>query len=115
MECVLPLTIRNCWHKAGILPEGWIAAHGTRAQRAEEARHALSGEEPAQTAAPPAVQPTTDSAAESAEQLDLTMDADVPADADEASQQLDAALQYLKVCVQEHGAQRCHDVSQRIS
>jgi hypothetical protein len=37
-ECVSPLTIRHCWHKAGILPEGWIAEPtGTHAQRAAAA------------------------------------------------------------------------------
>jgi hypothetical protein len=33
-ECVSPLSIRDCWHKAGILREGWIAAPtGTNVQR----------------------------------------------------------------------------------
>jgi hypothetical protein len=25
-DCALPQAIHNCWHKAGILPEGWFAA-----------------------------------------------------------------------------------------
>jgi hypothetical protein len=112
-ECVSPLTIRNCWHKAGIVPEGWIAAPtGTHAQAA---RRTLSGEEPAQPAAPPAWQPATDSAAESADELQLVRDVDVPADApatenpDEAFQQLDLGLQALQVCVRKHGTLLPHN------
>lgn len=120
-ECVSPLTIRNCWHKAGILPEGWIAAPtGTRAQRAAAARRALNGEEPpqeavqpaAQSAAQPAARSDAETAAGSAEQDELAMDADAPADAEagtpkpdeteDAFEQLDAALQSLQACAQRH-------------
>jgi hypothetical protein len=119
-ECVSPLTIRNCWHKAGILPEGWIAAPtGTRAQRAAAARRALNGEEPAQEAAQPAAQPDPEAAAESTEWNELAMDADALADAEagtpepdeseDAFQQLDAALQNLKVCAQRHQSLLAHN------
>jgi hypothetical protein len=41
-ESVSPLSIRNCWHKAGILPEGWIAAPtGTNAQCSRAVQEAL--------------------------------------------------------------------------
>jgi hypothetical protein len=94
-ECVSPLTIRNCWHKAGILTEGWIAAPtGTHAQ---------------------AAQPATDSAAESEDEVEFFRDVDSCADAaatedaDQAFQQLDTALQGLQVCVQKHGTLLPHN------
>jgi hypothetical protein len=112
-DCVSPLTIRNCWHKAGILPEGWIAAPtGTHAQAA---RRTLSGEEAAQPAAPPAAQPATDSAAESADEVEISRNVDLCAhvaateNADEAFQLLDTALQDLQVCVQNHGTLLPHN------
>jgi hypothetical protein len=114
---VSPQTIRNCWHQAGILPEGWIAAPtGTHAQAPGRT---LSGEEPAQAAAPPVVQAATELAAEIADEVELARDVDVPADAgadaqatedaDEAFQLLEAALQGLQVCVQKLGALLPHN------
>jgi hypothetical protein len=40
-ECVSPLTIRNCWHKAGILPEGWIAGASADTTATEDAADAF--------------------------------------------------------------------------
>jgi hypothetical protein len=34
---VSSLTIRNCWHKAGILPEGWIAGASADTTATEDA------------------------------------------------------------------------------
>lgn len=48
-QCIVPSVIRNCWHKAGILPNGWVAAPpDTRAKRAAIAARELAGD----TAAP---------------------------------------------------------------
>jgi hypothetical protein len=109
-ERVSPQTICNCCHKTGILLEGWIAAPtGTHAQAA---RRTLSGEEPAQSAAPPAVQPATDSAADIADEVELARIVDVPADAlasedaYEAFQQLD---KLCKVFAQKHGTLLPHN------
>jgi hypothetical protein len=113
-ECLSPLTISNCWYKAGILPEGWISAPtGTSRERARAAQRALAGEEAAQPAMHPATmsaphQAAAEAADESEEasseaaQLPDT-EAGSPADSadgqDDALEQLDAALR-LQVCVQ---------------
>jgi hypothetical protein len=87
-----------------------FAAH-SKAIDAQAAGRTLSGKEPAQVAAPPVVQAATDSAADSANEVELARDVDVPAgagapateDADGAFQLLDGALQGLQVCLQMHG------------
>jgi hypothetical protein len=88
-----------------------FAAH-SKAIDAQAAGRTLSGEEPAQAAPPPVVQAATDSAADSANEVELARDVDVPADAgadapatedaDGAFQLLDGALQGLQVCLQKH-------------
>jgi hypothetical protein len=114
-ECVMPLTISNCWYKDGILPEGWISVPtGTSWERARAAQRALASEEAAQPAMHPASmsvphQAAAEAADESEEasreaaQLPNT-EAGSPADSadgqDDALEQLDAAPQRLQVCVQ---------------
>jgi hypothetical protein len=106
-ESAPPLTISNCWYKAGILPEGCISAPtGTSWERARAAQRALAGEEAAQPATHPAAmsaphQAAAEAADESEEasseaaQLPDT-EAGSPADSsdsqDDALEQLDAAL-----------------------
>jgi hypothetical protein len=44
-QSVAPFVIRNCWHKAGILPDGWVAAPpDTRAKRAAIVAQELAGD-----------------------------------------------------------------------
>jgi hypothetical protein len=107
-ECVSPLSTRNCWHKAGILPEGWIAAPtGTNAQRGRAAQEAprqpdaqLSVQQAAQQAGPPAVQPSVQREEEqpgtSTEVGSSCEDKHVN---DQVFAQLHTALQRLHVCV----------------
>jgi hypothetical protein len=101
-ECVSPLSIHNCWHKAGILPEGWIAAPtGTNAQRSQAAQEALMqpyAQLPVQQAGPPAVQPSVqeEQPGTSTETGSLCEDEH---DNDQGFAELDAALQRLHVCV----------------
>jgi hypothetical protein len=104
-ECVSPLTISNCWYKAGILPEGWISTPtGTSRERAlvgkEAAQHAMH---PAAMSAPHQAADESEEASSEAAQLPDT-EAGSPADSadgqDDALEQLNAALQRLQVCVQ---------------
>jgi hypothetical protein len=113
-ECVSPLTISNCWYKAGILPEGWISAPtGTSRERARAAQRALAGEEAAQpdmhlatmSAPHQAAAETADESEEASSEAAQLPDTEAgsPADSadgqDDALEQLDAALR-LQVCVQ---------------
>jgi hypothetical protein len=67
-QSVAPSVIRNCWHKAGILPDGWVAAPpDTRAKRAAIVAQELAGDAAArQTADPFDIATSEDSAAGSA-------------------------------------------------
>jgi hypothetical protein len=114
-ECLSPLTISNCWYKAGILPHGWISAPtGTSRERARAAQRAVAGEEAAQPAMHPAAMlaphqvaaeaaDESDEASSESAQLPDT-EAGSPADSthgqDDALEQIDAALQRLQVCIQ---------------
>jgi hypothetical protein len=43
-HAVAPQTIRNCWHKAGILPDGWVDAPlASRSARRAQAQRELAG------------------------------------------------------------------------
>jgi hypothetical protein len=41
-QCIAPSVISNCWYKAGILPDGWVAPAGTGAQRTAMAQLQLA-------------------------------------------------------------------------
>jgi hypothetical protein len=61
-QCIAPSVISNCWYKAGILPDGWVAAPaGTGAQRTAMAQLQLAG---TATAPTPAAAPALDAAAD---------------------------------------------------
>jgi hypothetical protein len=103
-ECVSPLTISNCWYKAGILPEGWISAPtSTSRERARAAKRALAGEEAAQPAMQPAAMSTPhQSAAEAADESEVASseaahlpDTEAGSPADSADGQ-DNALELLR-------------------
>jgi hypothetical protein len=92
-ECVPPVTIRNCWSKADILPDGWVAKPtGTRRQRAQAAQglteQSLEEE-------------TSEHAADSTESAEIVTDTEASqAVFRDAFDQLDAALQQLQESVQ---------------
>jgi hypothetical protein len=61
-QCIAPSVISNCWYKAGILPDGWVAVlAGTGAQRTAMAQLQLAG---IATAPTPAAAPALDAAAD---------------------------------------------------
>jgi hypothetical protein len=107
-ERVSPLSIRNCWHKAGILPEGWIAAPtGTNAQCSRAAQAALMQpdaqlpvQQAAQQAGPPAVQPSVQREEEEpSTSTEAGSSCKDEHDNDQGFAQLDAALHRLHECM----------------
>jgi hypothetical protein len=105
-QCIAHSVIRNCWYKAGILPDGWVAASaGTGAQRTAIAQLQLAG---IATAPTPAAAPALDADTTSEDSCTGSVAAAVQGSgaasnrshqrtdtADDAVAQLDAALAEL--------------------